>query len=309
MQNSFVLIACQHHELCDRITPPKPKLRQRTLTIINGLLSLGPPPGPPVRPLRRTPAGKAIRNIANIPKWSTTDPSLTTFLRFPPEVRLQIYGYLLISVETVQREICPVKLCLVERSWQPRLRIFPAILECCRKINEEGSAVLYGKNLFEVESHTRHYSTAATWSPARVNLLSITWLNLTYIPGCECFQDRKMLSIMDRFPALRGVMIRLSDVLVEEWETFLKDVCEGFQRMKRFILDIHVNDTAGGVIYRQWRGSSMTDEEMCLRTYQGPFWKQQDIWKNRGVSWKFERETDSFSRDHGVLGSLKVFVE
>jgi len=300
---------CQHHAFCDCIPPPNPKGRQRTLAIINGLLSLGPPSEPPPRSLRRTPAGKAVRNIANIPTWSTTDPSLTTFLRFPPEVRLQIYGYLLISDQTVQRDICPVKMCLVERTSQSRLRIFPTILECCRKINEEGSAILYGKNMFAVENYTRHYNnTVATWSPARTNLLFITRLSLTYHHGSECTHDRKLLAVMDEFPALREVRIRLKDVLVEEWKTFLRDTCKGLQRMKSYTLEIHVYDTAGQVICRQWAGVSITDEEMCLKTYQGPFWKQQDIWENRGVRWEFEQEADSFARQHGVLGTLEVFV-
>lgn len=298
---------CRH---CKQTTPP-PTPRQRTLAVINGLVALGPPPSSPPRPIRRTPAGKAVRNIANTPTFITTDPSLTTFLRFPPEVRLQIYGYLLISYQTIHLDICPLTFCLVERTWQFRLRIFPTILECCRQINEEGSAVLYGQNMFEVERYEKHYGTItiATWSPVRENLLCITRLTLTFDPDCECLQDRKTLELMNLFPALKEVNIRLEDISVEEWVAFLVEACGELQRMKKFMLEIHAYHKAGQIICKQWPPFLLTDEEMCLRIYREPFLQQQAVWKNRGVRWDFEQEPDSLSRCYGILGSLRVFVE
>jgi hypothetical protein len=309
---------CQHHALCDQIATISPTRRQRTLVIIDGFLSLGLPSDPPARCLRRTPAGKAVRNIANTPIFSTTDPSLTAFLRFPPEIRLQIYSYLLISGQAIQRGICPIKFCLVEleeiwaspRQVPFRHRLFPTILECCRKINEEGSAVLYGKNMFEVERHRRDYcSIVSTWSPARAKLLSITRLSFTYYPLCECMQDRKIPEIMVLFPALSEVKICLQDVLVEELAIFLVEASDKLQWMKRFLLEIQVNHRAGQVICRQWQSHQLTDEGMCRSAYQEPLLKQQSLWKNRGVRWEWDPVTHCFSRAHGVLGTLKVFVE
>ncbi len=145
-----------HHSDCG-VMPmiPQPNATQKTLINKNGFLSIAaplqPPPIPrfPPRPLRRSPLPKSVRNIMNIPTFTTTDRSLTSFHRFPPEIRLEIYGYLLISEFPIRYSICPIKKILLYREgddWEPkhdagstcnrqywiRHGIFPAILEVCR---------------------------------------------------------------------------------------------------------------------------------------------------------------------------------
>jgi hypothetical protein len=186
--------------------------------------------------------------------------------------------------------------------------IFPAILECCREINEEGSAILYGKNMFEIERYRSCYPVVETWSPGQTNLTSVTRLSLLSCSWLKCLQERKTLELMDLFPALREVNIRLEDVLVEEWVAFLEEACDRLHRMKKFTLEIHVSQKAGTVICEQWRGSGAAAEKWCLETYKEPFLKQQDVWKNREVRWEFDEVTDSYARCHCVLGTLSVFV-
>jgi hypothetical protein len=161
--------------------------------------------------------------------------------------------------------------------------------------------------MFEMECYS-YWPVIETWSPGRANLKSITRLSLLSCSWQECLQDRKTLELMDLFPALREVNIRLEDVLVEEWVAFLEKACERLRRMNKFTLDIQISDKAGTVICEQWRGSETTVEEMCLRTYTGPFLKQQDVWRNREVRWAFDEESDSYARCHCVLGTLSVFV-
>jgi hypothetical protein len=103
----------------------------------------------------RTPAPNAVRRIANTPTFSTTDASLTTFFRFPPEIRLQIYRLLLIADGGIKYHVCLLKTCFLV---PPELRgkkkyrhgLFPAILETCRTIHREANPILYEKNEFKV---------------------------------------------------------------------------------------------------------------------------------------------------------------
>ncbi|PMD21557.1 hypothetical protein NA56DRAFT_703201 [Hyaloscypha hepaticicola] len=254
--------SCKHHAHCVRL--PIPRHRQTTLAIIDGFLSLSLDSHPPSRRSRRTPAGKAVRNIANTSTFSTTDSSLTSFLRFPAE-----YG------------ICPIKLRLVARkqSWQPWIRhgIFPSILECCRRINAEGSAVIYGKNTFEIEQ-----------------------LSLKNVPCCNCSQERRSMEIIDLFPALKEVKTCLLDPTAKEWIRFLRVASGRLQRIKKFMLEIYVGSHGPQMLCRKW-SVSLTTEDICLRAYQGPFLKQQDLWHNRRVGWEVEPEMDDFARSMGKL--------
>jgi hypothetical protein len=108
----------------------------------------------------RTPAPNAVRRIANTPTFSTTDASLTTFLRFPPEIRLQIYRLLLIADDRIRYHVCVRKMCFLV---PPELRgkkeyrhgLFPAILEpaassikkqiqfCMKRMNLKSTAALF----------------------------------------------------------------------------------------------------------------------------------------------------------------------
>lgn len=304
--------SCKHHAHCARL--PTPRHRQTTLAIIDGFLSLSLDSHPPSRRQSRTPAGKAVRNIANTPTFSTTDSSLTSFLRFPAEVRLQIYGYLLISHQPIQYNICPIKLRLVapEQRRRPWIRhgIFPSILECCRRINAEGSTVLYGKNTFEIEEY-RHSSTRAeveTWASSQANMLSITRLSLRDVPCCACSQESRTLEIIDLFPALKEVKIWLPDPTAEEWIGFLRVASGRLQRIKKFMLEIFVGSHGAQMLCWNWSGS-LTTEDICLRAYRGPFLKQQDLWHNRRVRWEFEREMDDLARSYGALGNVNIVVE
>lgn len=134
-------------------------------------------------------------------------------------------------------------------------------------------------------------------------------VELDSYPSDEGSQKRRTVEIMDGFPALMEVKITLQDVLAEEWMTFLKEARVRLQRVKKFMLEIVVSTEAGTVLCTQWPQPQITDEEKCSRAYQGPFVKQQDIWKDRAVSWRFEQETDHYARCHCVLGKLTVLVE
>jgi hypothetical protein len=102
----------------------------------------------------RTPAPNAVHRIANTPTFSTTDVSLTTFFRFPPEIRLQIYRLLLIAdcgvkYHVSSKNVLPSPPELREKN-KYRHGLFPAILETCRTIHREANPILYEKNELKV---------------------------------------------------------------------------------------------------------------------------------------------------------------
>jgi hypothetical protein len=280
---------CQHHAQC---TPS---------------ISL---PAAPIR-RHRTPLPHAIRRIANTPTFSTTDPSLTTFLRFPPEIRVEVYRLLLKYDDVIQYGICPVKLRLVGRKnkysrTHPWIRhgLFPSILECCRITNREGSVVLYGENWFQIERWESDYPVFETWGPRRQNLDSITMLSLGYVSSDICAQDRKVSEKLDLFPGIKEVSIYLPDLSAEGWKAFFAEASGKLDRIGKVTLQINISQTKRVVIYRrQITVSQNTLNGMCLRTYHPPLRELESDWKNGNVRSEF----GTFELgDEGFMGLSRV---
>jgi hypothetical protein len=181
--------------------------------------------------------------------------------------------------------------------------LFPSILECCQTTNREGSAVLYGENLFYIENSHTWPPVFDSWGPGRANLEAITRVSLSYVPWASCAQDRRVLEILGLLPGLREVSINLRDICAEEWEAFLEATGDRLGRYKKFVFAINVLQKADEKIYqRQWPASLSTDRDRCIWTYAEPFKRQEGVWKNREVKWEFEECIDGYARCHCVLG-------
>jgi hypothetical protein len=304
----------QHHAQYTRTRSPSPTFTQTILTNEFGLLSISLPAAP-IRH-HRTPLPHAIRRIANTPTFSTTDPSLTTFLRFPPEIRIKVYRLLLQYDYVIKCGICPVKQRLVGHKnrysqtppWITH-GLFPSILECCRITNREGSVVLYGENWFEIERWKSDYPVFETWGLGRRNLDSITMLSFGSVSWDKCAQDRKVLEKLDLFLGIREVDIYLADLSAEGWEAFLAEASGKLERIGKVTLQINISLRAGTKIYEsQRRAPQDTIEDMCLRAYQPPFRKRESVWKNRSVRWEFAGYMCDFARSY-CTGDLQVVLE
>jgi hypothetical protein len=116
------------------------------------------------------------------------------------------------------------------------------------------------------------------------------------------------MEIIDLFPALKEVKTCLLDPTAKEWIRFLRVASGRLQRIKKFMLEIYVGSHGPQMLCRKWSGS-LTTEDICLRAYQGPFLKQQDLWHNRRVGWEVEPEMDDFARCHRSMGKLNIVVE
>lgn len=155
------------------------------------------------------------------PFFSTTDPSLTSFLRFPYDVRLQIYIYLLIH-GSVCYDLCLQRRRIVlavdtshPRRQYPYFRhgLFPAILECCRLINDEATPILYGRNHFSVGCRVFDPTSVHilnSWPMSERNLKLITSLRLTWHSHQSKEPPRITAWLIPRLlPALKAVKVNM----------------------------------------------------------------------------------------------------
>jgi hypothetical protein len=244
---------CQRHARCT--SKPGPKLKQTTLTSTLGLLTLSPP----VRPLPyRTPAPHAVRRIANTPTFRTTDPSLTTFLRIPAEIRIDIYRLLLKHSSGINYLICSVKQRLVApRCWctgnkWPWIRhgLFPAILECCRTMNREGNAVLYGENRFRLGCGCGWGPVVNSWEFARPNLESITMLSVGYITEYSVDCQPSFAEKLEPFSRLKDLKVQVG-LSAADWGAFVERESGSLQRVAKITFDVTVNESEASRIWKR----------------------------------------------------------
>ena len=268
----------------------------------------------PVRQVRhrRTPAPNAVRRIANEPNFSTANTSLTSFLRFPPEVRIQIYQQLLIFNDTIQYGICATHLCLVVREYgvkkrplEYRHRLYPAILECCRAINQEGSEVLYGGNRFCIEPWDRHKLVSKTWALASSAISLIRSVQFSQHGGGELPATLKVTNI---FPKLQHFSYELFDGQVDCWQDFLSTVAEQLKQIPKVLLVVHLSWVAAEYLWRQHHRSRRMTGEFSSQTYQRLWIEQIMSQTHQDVQWKFEAETDELDLTYGSIGKLEILL-
>ena len=244
---------CRHQERCT--IKPSGILVQTRLAIRDGRLSYASPPKPPYR---RTPAPNAVRRIANTPTFSTTDPSLTSFLRFPPEIRIAIYQLLLRCWEGtyIQYHICTIlRRLVVPRAWCPpgypyiRHDLFPAILGCCRTTHREGSQVLYGENQFSLGcfawDNDDFWGTVNSWPLGESYLAYITRLRF----GMPKLKHAPLSTQLAIFPSLRRLAVERT-MSGREWAEFLGRNTDVLWRIPRVDFQIQVSQGQIRAIYR-----------------------------------------------------------
>ena len=99
------------------------------------------------------------------------------FLSLPPEIRLQIYRYLLLSRPWITPEL-PAR--QYPYPYSPT-RIYPNVLRTCRMIHEEAFNVLFGENVFWFRcsaSAFGGYKPASTRNIPRDNLKRIEQMEI-----------------------------------------------------------------------------------------------------------------------------------
>lgn len=312
------LLYCCHRRLLSNNYPP-PDFRQITLSSKSGNLSLSKSPPPIPRPAR-TPAPHAVRRIANTATFSTADASLTTFLRLPAEVRLQIYRLLLVTPDPIRYLICSRTHNLLRRADHGsrasiRHGLFPSILECCRLTHSEGTAFIYGENKFLLESCKvwRYRPVLERWRPGLRNMALITRLEWTStLPHMDC--AGMMLRSSTVFPSLRQLDIRITHMSRGGWEKFLCDATISqhlLKRVKKVCISITVWREHYRTVAEQKTIVSPIDWKTRLVDVFQPTWEEhQSTYSNfRHVRWECEAGADESIRSYGTMDTVRLSLE
>jgi hypothetical protein len=259
---------------------------QQTLLVAKfGLLSIGSP----TQPAPRTPAPHAVRRIANAAVFTTRDPSLTTFIRLPAEVRMMIYRLLLIAESGIHYTICYHTNRLVVESQvyrqqhpnYPWIRhgLFPAILECCHVTHREGSGVLYGENDFHVLcGYPRR--AANSWPISSTQMSLITTITL--------WSPESVAEALRFFTGLRAIRILTSDLSPAGWAEYLSRPLTCLRRIGKVSFQISVPYTLLWMYPGNNPHTRPLAEAACLKPYQTALEEHTGgLTENRIVTWEF----------------------
>jgi hypothetical protein len=277
--------------------------RQTKLIVQNGFLSIQPLN---LLPHHRTPAPHAVRRIANEAIFITNDASLTSLLRFPAEIRLVIYRLLLIYEGTIEYHICPIEKKLLTSSsrdnpkypWQ-RHSLFPAILECCRIVHNEGTNVLYGENKFRANCHRLVWDYPAVQSRPLSNTAFESITNL--VISLRFFPD--LPSSLALFTNLQHLKVMYQGLL-PEWESHLNELLPCLRSIPAIIIEITMGDVE---IFKQLYSANKKPipQAAAESVYRPPFEEKRKLWEGRKVKWEFKDNSDHY----GIWWILYVLID
>lgn len=317
--------------------PKESQYHQTSLTSKNGLLNIGP-----ILQQRRSRAPHVVTRISNSPVYtSPTLPHLTSFVRFPVEIRLQIYRYLMVFNGNIQYEFCIRTQRLLERhycssqkvAWT-RYVIFPAILETCRQFNQEGSAILYGENTFRLTKHHQQkvwltgLRTTNSWTIGHINMKCITSVQISHnahyitvdsvpairgqfarILSSNPLEINNSMESLDMLPALRNLNLQVDMMQFEGWGVILDHSSKRLQRLKRLTVEFKLS----GV----WLHPPLPNQpypQVYLETYKGILDARSEIWKGKKVIWEnkywsYEGDGINFVSGYETADKALTFIQ
>lgn len=250
--------------------------------------------------------------------FSTTDPSLTSFVRFPYDIRLQIYGYLLCGGDISYR-LClrTGRIVMLADFFQRRIGyryvrhgLFPAILECCRLINDEATPILYGRKLFSADCQMIHLNgtyVMNSWPMSESNLQLITKLEFFW-PGHDEEDGEPspttLLQLPRLFPALRMANINMS-LSPAEFEVFLSSYADVLAAVPTLDFRIGVPHKYAHTIWEKLAGSGLRRRDdfgkRCLAAYRPTTEKLSAKFKKR-VTWQSHDRSLSYGGSYIDVG-------
>jgi hypothetical protein len=244
--------------------------------------------------------------------FSTADPSLTSFLRFPYDIRLQIYGYLLCGPISYSLCLRTRRIVMLADSCQRRIGycyarhgLFPAILECCRLIHDEATPILYGSNLFSADCQVVHRGwtyAMNSWPMSERNLQLITKLEMCW-PGHDDEggepSPATLLQLSRLFPALRTASITMT-LTPTEFETFLSSYADVLAAVPALDFRIGVPHEYAFAVWQKHAevgedGPRRVDDlsKRCLELYR-PTTEKLSGRFNRRVTWRGQDRSLSY---------------
>lgn len=278
-------------------------------------------PRPP--PPYRTPAPNIVKRMTRAPVFSSTDKSLASLLRLPYDIRLQILRYLL-RCGGVQYELCldTSRLILFNHyGCQPypyeRHGIFPSILETCRLMYDEGSAVLYGENRFKLSRcsltrENRRWLIFNSWPMAERNTRLVTQVYLGSW-GHPTADDRAKIlaNPFVVFPAVRHVSVHLN-FSVLNWGVFMNEYSGIIARIGSFEIQLYLFPSEvlqASNLWKErddnWKWTKKNLEDIFLSLYRLPVAGPCKRLSNRRVDWTLYDLSDENSTE--VLIRIRMY--
>ncbi|PVH67845.1 hypothetical protein DL98DRAFT_259278 [Cadophora sp. DSE1049] len=244
----------RHAPLCGTPIPDcMPGPIQRTLYANNGMLSVSKTPSyvypPPLWLIPRTPA------LEDLPQWIITySPNFRySFFDLPPEVRLQIYRLLLLAEAPIDDPICSSCKCIIKiekrRSsaedikWDQR-RIYPAILECSRQINKEGTPILYAENMFDIWGryqfdwglHTTLNRVCHMWQFSKINIGFVVGVQVS---NAQNWHHSHFDELLVGFPSVSLLKITTKQNL-GDWKDFVEKLGTKVRHLECIVFDLEI---------------------------------------------------------------------
>ncbi|KAH6867399.1 hypothetical protein B0T10DRAFT_502432 [Thelonectria olida] len=231
-----------------------------------------------------------------------------SFMTVPVEIRLFVYRHLLIS--NGFPVICPESSgfrLLGPEYYDPSYWLHPQILATCRQINEEGTQILYSGNVFRRQFLWRSFMTRSGTRPwPRYDSSPLRTANVEHISRARLFRDYHLwfrdnldLKVLQDFPSLRELQLRIDESDVSDLKTLLTRIIRAIRdHQKPILLKTQIRLTFNHD-YIAWcqscRNSPLsfsfhrtkkTDLETCLRA--------QGLVLDRELAWTFTTQVSQW---------------
>ncbi|KAL4731857.1 hypothetical protein ACLX1H_000852 [Fusarium chlamydosporum] len=269
---------------------------QSRLATQNGALVLG-------QPLAHVPL--------HLGKPTSNSTSICFLLSLPGELRLGIYRHLLVS------ETLPV-LCstpgaggfrvLAEELYDSDLRIYPQILQTCKRVNQEATQLLYAENIFRRRFYwpstfgrrgrSKHLPLKESSPISSINLQSITKIRL-FRDYTKWLREGR-LRVLDEFPLLRELQVHIDMNDAENLTSVWKDTMRAIHRYHRKLPCLRVRmRLAFNQAYKDWcneytnrpMGFSL---HMRKKTELENWFQSEGIFTRQKIEWRFLIELSAY---------------
>ncbi|KAI9822708.1 MAG: hypothetical protein M1827_000427 [Pycnora praestabilis] len=285
-----------------RIVSPGSTMVQCLLSSENGMLSLYKPGFP--RHRRRRGQARILPPLATPVDETRKNVS---FFCLAPEIRVPIYRHLLLT-STIAYPIImsPRRVHLVAyarhaNTHSARHVLYAEILETCRLINREGSAILYGENLF----HQEYYHPTPVLDGPAIRRWRLSPENTNHVSRLGIFRQKfhpsRVLRTFDIFQSLKElhVTIDLNDIgsNIGIWESLMETISLMVSRLSQFSCEVRL--PFGNARYLEWvQGCVATNVASDFNLHEHwiedfkDFLRKKGLFLGRNLRWSCRTETD-----------------
>ncbi|OCL08583.1 hypothetical protein AOQ84DRAFT_354416 [Glonium stellatum] len=297
--------------------------QQYQISTKDGVVALRKPPLE-LRP--RSRAHKRIETTTADQRTASYSKSRNSILVLPPELRLLIYRYLLVSNDDYNHYlICPSTdgLHIVTRNGYSTHNVHPEILATCRLINREGTPMLYEENVYHRDfywPHKSHLSNERCPWPIlgsyRLNSQKIHFISRIHL--CRQYHQWLLggeLKVLRDFPSLKELQIAIDlndhanglDLKVV-WQGAMKSASQKKPKLKRVKCRIQL---AYDHDYRAWCGrcanTSLDFSVHRVKKKQFEEWMENEkLFPDARLAWSFKTHTSEYG---GPCCSVEFVVD